>query len=532
MGICDKCKRLCPSTKMRQGDDPLCDECETKRVATLACEQQQRKLRSSMRAAGGETSTMDTDSTQAAAAAEPPRDGQPPADVVTAHSETSPASRNEAAHSETLPLKSPDIHCLEHCRHGRSGDGDMIRCCMCFRWHHEQCVSDGSIRQDTPWWLCPSCRSLPDTVRVMSDMIQSLQQSMDAMLATNNKLVNSVKDLTVKNEQLSAQISSLSCDRSEQSPGSNANVPNLLIGASTIRDIACTDPSALYIISRGGAKTGDVLKTLKDTNNDAYADVTIHVGTNDCSTKFPVDKITDNIREISNQAKRVSRSGCVTFSSITPRIDNVAAAEKSITVNEHMKSIAEETGCLFVNNQDNFLCRNGDINEELLSIDGLHLSKLGTERLINNLKLAKTTCCRIGRTQRPGGDPSAPSQAAKRPTPGGISESLRRPAGPVSNRPMRHNRRPMQSRDNARPPSQQQNSRRFNPETFVTDATHFEGANDVRHCTYCGEMNHRSHVCRFGMPVNCFRCHRQGHKEKFCKYYPWRAGKEGGQRKT
>ena len=291
---------------MRQGDDPLCDECETKRIATSACEQQQRKLRSSMHAAGGETLTMDTESTQAAAAAEPPRDGQPSVEVVTTHSETSPASRNEAAHSETQPLQSPDKHCLEHCRHGRSGDGDMIRCCMCFRWHHEQCVSDGSIRQDTPWWLCPSCRSLPDTVRVMSDMIQSLQQSMDAMLATNNKLINSVKDLTVKNEQLSAQISSLSCDRSEQSSGSNANVPNLLIGASTICDIACTDPSALYIISRGGAKTGDVLKTLKDTNTDAYADVTIHVGTNDCSTKFPVDKIADNIKEISNQAKRVS----------------------------------------------------------------------------------------------------------------------------------------------------------------------------------------------------------------------------------
>ena len=102
---------------------------------------------------------------------------------------------------------------------------------------------------------------------------------------------------------------------------------------------------------------GDVLKTLKDTNTDAYADVTIHVGINDCATKFLVDKIADNIREISNHAKRVSRSGCVTFSSITPRIDNVAAAEKGITLNEQMKAIAEETGCLFVNNQDNFLCR-------------------------------------------------------------------------------------------------------------------------------------------------------------------------------
>ena len=113
----------------------------------LACEKQQRKLRSLMRTACGETSTMDTELTQAAAAAEPPRDGQPSVDVVTAHSETSPASRNEAAHSETPHIQSSDKHCLEHCRHGRSEDGDMIRCCMCFRWHHEQCVSDCSIRQ-------------------------------------------------------------------------------------------------------------------------------------------------------------------------------------------------------------------------------------------------------------------------------------------------------------------------------------------------------------------------------------------------
>ena len=151
MGLCDKCKRLCPSTKMRQGDDPLCDECKTKRIATLACEQQQRKLRSSMRAVGGETSTMDTKSTQAVAAAEPPRDGQPP-DVVTTHSETSPASRIEAAHSETPPLQSPDIHCLEHCRHGQSGDGDMIRCCMCFRWLHEQCVSGAMVQANLMMW--------------------------------------------------------------------------------------------------------------------------------------------------------------------------------------------------------------------------------------------------------------------------------------------------------------------------------------------------------------------------------------------
>ena len=200
-------------------------------------EQQQRKLRSAMRTAG-ETSTrpMNTEARRRASTQR-----QLSADVTVAHSETS-------------LVHSVDIYCHENCRHDRSGDGDMIPCCMCFRWHHEQCVTDGTIRQDTPWWLCPSCRSLPDTVRVMSDMIRSLQQNMDKILDSNTKLVNPVKDITVKNERLLAQISSLSSDGSKHSTKSSINVPNLLTGASTIRDVARTDPSAFYIISRGGRK--------------------------------------------------------------------------------------------------------------------------------------------------------------------------------------------------------------------------------------------------------------------------------------
>ena len=190
-----------------------------------------------------------------------------------------------------------------------------------------------------------------------------------------------------------------------------------------------------------------------------------------------------------------------------------------------MKSIAEETGCLFVNNQDNFLCQNGDMNEELLSIDGLHLSKLGTERLINDLKLTKTACCRIGRIQRPGGEPHRKQWSPDHAREGhGTQHTAQRPGFPRpadSDRP-RPNRRPRQSRDKTGPLSQQRNARPSQRKTFVTEGTYSEGANNAYagHCTYCGETNHRSHVCHFGMPVNCFRCHIQGHKEKFCNYYP------------
>ena len=169
-----------------------------------------------------------------------------------------------------------------------------------------------------------------------------------------------------------------------------------------------------------------------------------------------------------------------------------------------------------------------------------------TERLINNLKLTKTTCCRIGRTQRPGSEPQRPQWSAGharsepaqdtaiRPRTDRLAQSFPRIGGPGSGRPMHPNRRPRQSRDKAWPPSKQWNPRSTKPEIFASKSTHIADANYVyvQHCTYCSETNHRSHVCRFGMPVNCFRCHRQGHKEKFCEHYPWWAGKEGCQRKN
>ena len=156
---------------------------------------------------------------------------------------------------------------------------------------------------------------------------------------------------------------------------------------------------------------------------NSYEDITIHVGTNDCTTRYPVDKICANLKEMATHAKRVSKTGHVSFSSITPRVDNLSAAAKGAEVNEGMKRVAEESGCQYICNQDNFLCRNGDVNMELVAVDGLHLSKLGTERLIENLKLNDTACCRIGRSQRPGLDPqqkySRPWRGTEPAAPGG-----------------------------------------------------------------------------------------------------------------
>ena len=32
------------------------------------------------------------------------------------------------------------LHCIPGCRHERSDAGEMTRCCMCYRWHHDDCI--------------------------------------------------------------------------------------------------------------------------------------------------------------------------------------------------------------------------------------------------------------------------------------------------------------------------------------------------------------------------------------------------------
>ena len=49
MGVCERCRKLCPNTITRQGDEALCDVCETPRVRTLQAEHQRRKTRSASR---------------------------------------------------------------------------------------------------------------------------------------------------------------------------------------------------------------------------------------------------------------------------------------------------------------------------------------------------------------------------------------------------------------------------------------------------------------------------------------------------
>ena len=158
----------------------------------------------------------------------------------------------------------PELHCMAQCKHGRLGDGDMIRCCLCFIWHHEDCISTPVSKEDE-WWVCPGCRTLSTSISTFTTVVVVMQDILSKSFQINTALVASVDDLKHKNTILTAQVGSLKpVTYADGSPSQQpSSLPKLLIGDSTIRDVACTDPRSLYIVSRGGAKTSDTLQTLR-----------------------------------------------------------------------------------------------------------------------------------------------------------------------------------------------------------------------------------------------------------------------------
>ena len=93
----------------------------------------------------------------------------------------------------------------------------------------------------------------------------------------------SIEDLTSKNELLGVQVASLTTESSSskhnalstQPTQPTQRAPKLLIGMSTIWNIAFTDPKRMYVVSRGGSKSGDILKMLKEMKPSSYEDITI-----------------------------------------------------------------------------------------------------------------------------------------------------------------------------------------------------------------------------------------------------------------
>ena len=231
-----------------------------------------------------------------------------------------------AADVATATQAASPAYCITDCKHDNSNVGDMIRCCLCYQWCHEDCVNFDSKYDTSAWWLCHNCRgtnkriaTLEQTVSTLSNTVEQLATVNAQLPRTNEQLISEIRKLSTNQEARFDSLNRNLCDCKSSTSDSNSNKPDLLIGSSILRDLVSNDLKTLVIKSHGGSKTYDILKILNKMKNNEFGDIIIQIGSNDCATKKPVQEIIENFDKIIEAAKQVSSTGHVTLCGICPR---------------------------------------------------------------------------------------------------------------------------------------------------------------------------------------------------------------------
>ena len=309
-----------------------------------------------------------------------------------------------AADAATATQATSRAYCITDCKHDNSNVADMIRCCLCYQWCHEDCVNFDSKYDTSAWRLCHNCRgtnkciaTLEQTVSTLSNTVEQLATVNAQIARTNEQLISEIRKLSTNQKARFDSLNRNLCDCKSSSSDSNSNKPDLLIGSSILSDLVSNDLKTLVIKSHGGSKTHDILKILNKMKNNEFRDIITQIGSNDCATKKPVQETIENFDKIIEAVKQVSFTGHVTLGGICPRTDDGDAAARGTEINSRLQQLAEARGCVHVDHSGTILLRSGEVNTACLLLDGLHLSEAGSKALLSNFKLSSKALVRLGR---------------------------------------------------------------------------------------------------------------------------------------
>ena len=387
--------------------------------------------------------------------------------------------------------------CFEStCKHERKpkkGNKSLncIQCTVCFNWYHDDCVGVGK-NELVGAWPCPPCRMVPSYVKQMFAMVSSLTATVNDLKVVCEtsadqliKLKREYEDMRTENDDLKRQIEELTrkIKEKEKEVFTEGNCCHLVIGDSLLRSVDESKLQNTTVQCLQGAEVSDVLQRLNE-NDDFFMDVTVCVGTNDCSNdgNFTAVAVTDTYRQLIDVAsKKVQDISKVKVVSIPPRGDDPSKQERVASLNASLCNLAQETGAKFINNDPVFTLQDGTPNDGYMCRDNLHLNVNGTNRLAKNMGLLvkeqfKGNVCKDN----------------------GVQIKPRNDWAKVAQRPVL---------------TQRSTQGRYNQ--------HHQSTNGQikRKCWNCGETNHNSYNCRHGHPIKCNQCHSLGHKAKFCGRY-------------
>jgi ribA/ribD-fused uncharacterized protein len=112
----------------------------------------------------------------------------------------------------------------------------------------------------------------------------------------------------------------------------------------------------------------------------------ISCGTNDIVSKKGANKIAQDFQLLLQLAKEKAEN--IHVCSVIPRTDGKVDSNKIDNLNQLLKPLADDMQVKFINNDNNFKYQDGTADETtLLPTDKLHLSAVGSGRLLLNMKL-------------------------------------------------------------------------------------------------------------------------------------------------
>ena len=269
----------------------------------------------------------------------------------------------------------------------------MIRCCLCPRWYHEECVGIRCDSDRVGVWPCIECRQNGTRVTILLGTIDGLVAAVRVIgeqLATSERKNREERTATDENTavlrreviSLKEQVATLTW-RTFRQPSQSSS---LLIGSSLVKNVSRDKLVDTDVISLPGGKLADIKKKLEQLPN-GFDSITVLAGGNDCDTSPPTsaETIVDAYSAVIDTALVNART--VTISSVCPRLTTTETTNTIDAVNAGLVSLCVEKRVTFINNTSSVTLSDGSVNDGYLQRDGVHLTTAAINRVAKNLAL-------------------------------------------------------------------------------------------------------------------------------------------------